>query len=273
MKNAVIYSVHSVEEVFENSIRLRQLIYSIINLRKFNKDIDVYVYLSDNSFLNKEYIYKKLNIKFKYFTAPKYFVGHQDYDNSQNSNRLWHKWTNTFNTLKDFEYDNVLCIDTDTVFYDDIEKLFLLYGNSSAIYTKPDNCYEIMEKLGVSNNGLNSGQILFNKSLLYTEKELFSFMSFYIRIKLNEVVTKMTPEMYQQTLWVIDQYALYEYYRSLGIEVKMYDIKHVMLHLEPWVNPTDELIIHHYLNSNYNIAVPLDFKNNVISERFINERI
>jgi hypothetical protein len=273
MKNAVIYSVHSIEEKFENSSRLRQLLYSVVNLRKFNKDIDIYVYLSDNSFLDKEHIYKKLNIKFKYFTPLQYVIGNEDYDNSQNANRLWHRWTNTFGTLKEFGYDNVLCIDTDTIFYDDVEKLFSIYGNSQTIYTKRDNCYDIMEKLNVSDNGLNSGQILFNKSLLFTEIELFNFMSFYINLKLNDVKKTMSSEMYQQTLWVIDQYALYEYYKSLDILIKTYDICHVMLHLEPWINSTNDLILHHYLNRNYMVAVPADFRDKKLSESFIDERI
>lgn len=273
MNNAVIYSIHSIEEKFENSDRLRQLLYSIINLRKFNKSIDVYVYLSDNSFLSKIDIYQKLNISFKYFQPNNYVTNNNDYDNSKNSIRLWHKLSNSFNTLKEFGYDNVLCIDTDTVFYDDVEKLFSIYGNSRTICTKQDNCYEIMAKLNVSSNGLNSGQILFNKSLIPTEEKLFIFMQEYINLKLGEVKQIMSPEMYEQTLWVIDQYAIYEYYKSIGIPVTIYDIKHVMLHLEPWVNNVDSLVLHHYLNRNYKVAVPSDFRNSILSERFIDERI
>lgn len=273
MKNAVIYSIHSLESSFENSDRLRQLLYSVLNLRKFNKNIDVYVYLSDLSFFDKLNIYKKLDISFKHFEPLKYRTNNEDYDNSQNVSRLWHKLSNSFKTLKDFNYDNVLCIDTDTVFYNDVEKIFSVYGNSKAIVTKRDNCHDIMRMLNVSNDGLNSGQILFNRSLISTEAELFSFMKQYICLKLDEVKLTMTKEMYEQTLWVIDQYAIYEYYKSIGIPVKEYDIQHVMLHLEPWINETKNLVLHHYLNRNYTVAVPSDFRNSVLSERFIDERI
>lgn len=273
MTNAVIYSIHSIEENFENSDRLRQLIYSVINLRKFNSDIKVYVYVSDKNFLDKINIYQKLNIIFQYFEPINYITENKDYDNSKNSVRLWHKLTNSFNTLKNFKYDNVLCVDTDTVFYDDVEKLFSIYGNSNSIYTKQDNCYDIMKILNVQNNGLNSGQMLFSKKLISTENNLFNFMKLYIKSKLDEVKTVMPDDMYRQTVWVIDQYAIYEYYKFIGIPVNIYDTRHVMLHLEPWINPVNDLILHHYLNRNYTVAVPSDFRNNVLSERFIDERV
>jgi len=269
MKNAIVYSINSVQEKFEDSSRFRQLIYSVSRLRRFNKSIDVYAYVSDKDFFSSTKKYKNLNIIFKYFEIPSYEIPNIDYDNSKNAERLWHRWTNTFETLKILGYDNVLYIDTDTVFYNDPEILFSIYGNTESIYTREDNCYEIMKNLGVDNNGLNAGQVLFSKNLIQTEKEMFVFMKEYINIKLLDAKNRVSQELYNQTLWVIDQYALYEYYKSIGIQIKIYDKKHVMLHLEPWINPTSELVLHHYLNSNYNVAVPAEFKDDEILERFL----
>lgn len=269
MKNAIVYSIHSVGEKFEDSSRLRQLLYSVSRLRRFNKNIDVYAYVSDKDFFPSTEKYKGLNIIFKHFEAPDYNISNIDYKNSNNAERLWHRWTNLFNTLKVSDYDNALYIDTDTIFYNDPEILFSIYGNTNSIYTKEDNCYEIMESLGVKNNGLNAGQVLFSKNLIHTEKDMFGFMKEYINSKLLEAKNRVSEELYNQTLWVIDQYALYEYYKSIGVETKIYDKKHVMLHLEPWINPTSELVLHHYLNQNYKVAVPAEFADDHISERFL----
>jgi hypothetical protein len=269
MKNAIIYSVHSVEEKFEESSRFRQLLYSVSRLRRFNKDIDVYAYVSDKYFFENTSKYKSLNIIFKYFETPNYEVPNIDYKNSNNAERLWHRWTNAFETLKTLDYDNVLYIDTDTIFYNDPEVLFSTYGNTDYLHTREDNCYEIMKILGVDNNGINAGQILFSKNLKYTEKDMFGFMKQYIDYKLVEVKNRVSEEVYNQILWVIDQYAIYEYYKSIGTRINMYDKKHVMLHLEPWINPTSELVLHHYLNGNYKVAVPAEFRDDDISERFL----
>lgn len=269
MKNAIVYSINTVDEKFEDSIRFRQLLYSVSRLRKFNQDIDIYAYVSDKNFVDTAKKYKKLNIMFKHFETPKYNILNVDYNNSKNAEKLWHRWTNTFKTFKILEYKNILYVDTDTIFYSDPEKLFEIYGNSESVYTKEDNCYEIMKNLGVENNGLNAGQILFNDSILFSEEKMFDFMNNYIDLKLNKAKIKMSKDMYEQTIWVIDQYALYEYYKFLGIPVKIYDKKHVMIHLEPWINERSELILHHYLNSNYSVAVPFEFMYDDISERFL----
>ena len=50
MKNAIVYSINTLEEKFENSIRFRQLLYSVSRLRRFNKNIGVYAYVSDKDF-------------------------------------------------------------------------------------------------------------------------------------------------------------------------------------------------------------------------------
>jgi hypothetical protein len=269
MKNAIVYSINTVGEKFENSIRFRQLCYSVSRLRRFNKDINVYVYVSDKDFFYNIEKYKSLNVVFKYFDIPVYNISNIHYSKSNNAEKLWHRWANTFEVLKSLEYDNVLYIDTDTIFYNDPEILFSIYGNTNSIYTKEDNCYEIMNSLGVDKNGLNAGQVLFSKSLLFSESGMFEFMDNYIDLKLKEIRTTMSREMYHQTIWVIDQYALYEYYKSIDISVKIYDKKHVMLHLEPWINETSELVLHHYLNRNYKVAVPAEFVYDNILERIL----
>jgi len=270
LKNAIVYSIDTLGEKFENSIRFRQLLYSVSRLRRFNKKINVYAYVSDKDFFLNIEKYKSLNIIFTYFETASYDISNIDYAKSKNAERLWHRWTNTFKTFKTLDYDNVLYIDTDTVFYADPEKLFEIYGNSKGIYSREDNCYEIMQNLGVENNGLNAGQVMINKSLLFSENEMFEFMIKYINLKLEEIKTKVSKEMYEQTIWVIDQYALYEYFRSINIPVGIYDKKHVMLHLEPWwMQPKSELILHHYLNVNYKVAVPAEFSDDDLSERFL----
>jgi len=269
MKNAIVYSINTVGEKFENSVRFRQLLYSVSRLRRFNKNIDVYVYVSDKDFFYNTEKYKNLNIIFKYFETPIYNISNTNYRKSENAEKLWHRWSNTFEVLKSLEYDNALYIDTDTIFYNDPELLFSIYGNTKSLYTKEDNCYEIMKVLGVDKNGLNAGQILFSKFLLFSESEMFKFMNNYIDLKLKEIKETVSEEMYNQIIWVIDQYAIYEYYKSIDIPVKIYNKNHVMLHLEPWINETSELILHHYLNRNYNIAVPAEFIYEDIAERFL----
>lgn len=259
--NAVLYSIETIGESFENTYRFRQLLYSISRLRRFNNNIDVYVFISssDNTEIDKK-LYASLNILWHKFENNLHSDWHKDYLKTNNAKKLFHRWTNAKYLLDKCFYDNILYVDTDTIFHNDPEILFSKYGNSEFLWTRKDNSYEVMNLLGVSNEGLNAGQWIMSNKVSSKIENLIPYSTEYINNNISKFSKNIPETLYSQMLWVIDQYAVYEYFNSIHNPVKYFDVSEVMLHLEPFINATDSLVLHHYLNSNYNIMVPLEFK-------------
>jgi len=272
VNNAVLYSIETLGESFEKSYRFRQLIYSVSRLRMFNPNIDVYVFVSssDKSEINKN-LYQSLKILWIKFDNTIHNDWTEDYLKTQNAKKLLHRWSNAKYLLDECLYDNILFVDTDTIFHNDPEILFTKYGNSDYLWTRKDNSYEVMNLLGVSNEGLNAGQWIISKNVGNTLDNLFSYVTSYINTNIEKFNQKISESLYSQMLWVIDQYAVYEYFNSIDRSVRYFDTLEVMLHLEPFINSTENLVLHHYLNSNYSIMVPIEFKNDVNFFKYLKE--
>lgn len=254
MKNAVVYSFHVREGSVADNRCYKQLRYSVNTLRNFNKDIPVYVFIAPIDKSQNIYLGENIHIvPFKNEDEDGWpeswtTLGYQQF--------LKHRWQNAIKAINLFDLDNVLYLDTDTVFYDDVNKLFDKYGNSNYLWAKPDNSDSLMEKIHVA-PGINDGQFILSKKV--ATSEILGHIKFYVNHTLEHNKDKLSKEDHLALHWVAVQYAVFDYFANKGNNVKHFDESEVMLHLEPNYKDTTNLILQHYYNGNFEKVVPKEF--------------
>ena len=264
MNNALVYSLHADEKNLDLNYSFEQLKLSIFTLRQHNKNLKVIVYVSPSGILEK---HKKLidnkNLEFVEFDA--------DYDKRLNNRifSIWtsHKWTNTFHALRTNSFDNVLYVDTDTLFQKDPEYIFTKYGYTESICGKPDISDTWLGTFNVRNGGLNDGTFLIPKSALKYEEDILKYRVDYVynlQEKFKEETDKNIVDVGIQ--WVACQYAMSEYMLDQNNPIKFFDQEDV--YIVGWLPKFQELpfeerlnmCIIHYLNYNMWYFAPDAFK-------------
>lgn len=236
----------------------KQLKYSVDTLRKYNQDIQVKVFVSpkDTAIL-KDLSFNAKNLEFIPFDNiygenwPKRWLkaGYAEF--------LFHRWKNAFESIEMFSFDNILYLDTDTIFHNDPDLLFKKYGNTEDLYGREDNSTHIMDQLGMV-NGLNDGQFILNKSLVSHKEKFLSFMNTYINDTLNKYDGILNEKDFHDLQWIIVQYSAYEYFSSMD-KVRYFDQNNVMLSTEPDFLNKDSLILHHYYTGNSEKYLPKEY--------------
>jgi hypothetical protein len=252
MKNAIIYSFHVRESSVKDNRCYKQLRYSLDTLRNFNKDIPVYIYISPSSIDTSQLVFDNNThiIKFDNFSEdgwPDSWVnlGYLEF--------LKHRWENAINSIYEYNLDNVLYLDTDTVFYNDPKILFDKYGSTDSLWAKPDNSDDLMNKVEVW-PGMNDGQFILSKKI--AKQEILDHIKFYVNHTLSYNEKRLTREEFFNLHWVSVQYAVFDYFQNQNNPVKHFDEKEVMLHLEPTYKDTSNLVLQHYYNGNFEKVVP-----------------
>lgn len=227
IKNAIVYSMHCGESSLDLNYSFEQLKLSISTLRKYNKTIHVFVYISPVGILkNYKNLVDQTNLTFVEYNAS--------YDKRLNNKTyaIWtsHKWTNAFNALRKNNLQNVLYLDSDIIFQKDPEYLFDKYGNTESIYGKPDISDTWTEVFNVRNGGMNDGAFLIPKFALKYEKELLKYRFDYVydlqeKFK-EETDTNITDVGIQ---WVACQYAMSEYMLDQNNPIKFFDDEDIFI--------------------------------------------
>jgi lipopolysaccharide biosynthesis glycosyltransferase len=198
MKNAIVYSFHIRNKNLKDNRCYKQLRYSLNTLRNFNQQIPVYVYISpstidtDSLNLGENTFIIKFDIEDN-GGWPKEWVdlGYLEF--------LKHRWEKAIECIELNYLDNILYLDTDTIFHNDPEILFKKYGSTTSLWAKPDNSNELMKKVEVW-PGMNDGQFILSKDL--ATKEILSHMKFYVNHTLSHNKEKLTREEYLNLSWV-----------------------------------------------------------------------
>lgn len=253
MKNAIVYSFVLRSGSIKDLHCYKQLKYSIDTLRKYNQDIPVYVYVSNAEISNLAFDKNVHIIKFGVVDDggwPEDWVicGYLEF--------LKHRWENAIKCIHDYKLDNILYLDTDTVFHGDPEKLFEKYGSTEYLWAKPDNSDELMSKVEVW-PGMNDGQFILSKAL--ANNDMMKHMKFYVNHILSKHKEKLTEQEYRNLCWVSTQYAIWDYFQNHNNPVRFFDENEVMLHIEPEYKNTDRLILHHYYSGNTTKFVPGEY--------------
>ncbi|NBQ17785.1 hypothetical protein EBU24_05715 [bacterium] len=255
MKNAIVYSFHVRSGSIKQLFCYKQLRYSIDTLRKFNKNIPVYVYISPSTidtsslgFDNNVYIVKFDVIDDGGWPEEWVSLGYLEF--------LKHRWENAIDSIHSYDLDNILYLDTDTVFHGDPEILFAKYGSTNHMWAKPDNSNDLMSKVEVW-PGMNDGQFILSKQL--ANKDMLVHMKFYVNHILSKHKEKLTEQEYRNLCWVSTQYAIWDYFQNQNNPVKHFDENEVMLHVEPQHRNIDSLILHHYYSGNTDKFLPKEY--------------
>lgn len=253
MKNAIVYSFVLRGGRLKDLRCYQQLKYSIDTLRKYNQDIPVYVYIAGTDISNLAFDSNVNIVKFDVIDDggwPEDWVewGYLEF--------LKHRWENAINTIHDYNLDNILYLDTDTVFHNDPEILFDKYGSTNHMWAKPDNSNDLMAKVEVW-PGMNDGQFILSKGL--ANKDMIKHMKFYVNHILSKHKEKLEEQEYKNLCWVSTQYAIWDYFQNQNNPVKHFDENEVMLHIEPEYKNTDRLILHHYYSGNTEKFLPKEY--------------
>ena len=256
MKNAIVYSFHVRTGGVKQLPCYKQLRYSIDTLRKFNKDIPVYVYISPSNIGTSDLGFDD-NVHIVNFDVIDDGGWPEDWVNFGYLEFLKHRWENAIGSIHDYDLDNVLYLDTDTVFHGDPEVLFEKHGSTEYMWAKPDNSDSLMAKVEVW-PGMNDGQFILSKQL--ANKDMLVHMKFYVNHILSKHKEKLTKQEYADLSWVSTQYAIWDYFQNHNNPVKHFDEYEVMVSTEPEVKNTENLILHHYYTGNTNKFLPEEYR-------------
>jgi hypothetical protein len=255
MKNAVVYSFHLRNGNLKDLHCYKQVRYSIDTLRKFNKAIPVYVYISPSSIDTSELGFDK-NVNIIKFDIQDDGGWPEDWVKFGYLEFLKHRWQNAIESIHSYDLDNIFYLDTDTVFHGDPQVLFERYGSTNYVWAKPDNSNDLMSKVEVW-PGMNDGQFILSKEL--ANIDIMTHMKFYVNHILFKHKKNLTNQEYLDLCWVSTQYAVWDYFQNHNNPVKYFDEDEVMLHVEPNHRDTSRLILHHYYSGNTQKFLPKEY--------------
>jgi hypothetical protein len=249
MNNGIIFSiVINGKGTMESHFLYRQLSNCVNTLRKVNKEIDVKVYYSSEDGLPKNHsLYfpedsKTEFIPFENTISPSWYP---TFFYGGFAKVIEHRWINAFRGLEDFNFDNIIYMDTDTQFFIDPEKLFEKYGNTEFIWTREDTCEDLMKALKIY-PGMNDGITVISKNILKHKDMCLLSIKEYINYTLEKYRSILSEEKHHHLNWVIIQYAAFDYFYQRNLH-KYFDNGDVLLHVEP---KEETHIVHHYFTGN-----------------------
>lgn len=249
MSNGIIFSLVVDENMeIQDHYLYRQLSNSLNTLRKVNKDIDVKVYYSYNKDFPEnhlDYFPEDSKTEFIPFENSISSSWYPTFIDGGFAKVIEHRWINAFRGLEDFNFDNILYMDTDTQFFIDPEELFKKYGNTEFIWTRDDTCEDLMKALKIY-PGMNDGITMISKNILKHKEMCLLSIQKYINYTLEKYHSILSREKHSHLNWVIIQYAAFDYFYQRDLH-KYFDKSDVLLHIEP---KEDSHIVHHYFTGN-----------------------
>jgi hypothetical protein len=254
MGNAVVYSFHVRESSLLQNNSYKQLLYSLHTLRKFNTEMQVYVYVSPPA--STVGVELGPNVTLLPFNNPDEDGWPETWTGRGYQQFLRHRWENAIRCIADNNLNNILYLDTDTIFYDNVDKLFDKYGNTNYLWAKPDNTENLMSKIEVW-PGMNDGQFLLSSKI--ASPEILKHIKFYVNHTLSYNKERLSEEEHNLLHWLSVQYAVFDYFKNTNNPVVHFDENEVMLHIEPTYKDTSRLILQHYYSGNFKKFVPEEF--------------
>ena len=211
--NYILYSAYLPNLTDKNSHNQQvfsQLYYSLKTLYNTGYGGNVVIYydsditLSDFTYKNQYNIVKDfdfvLPIKFKYDNFLK-----------TTTKGAYHKWQTATLFNKNIFFEQVLCVDNDTIFNRDPTPLFEKYNNKDVFYGKqygPSEYDSIKNNLEINNYILNTGQFILSKAVLNKLGDNFlpNLLKEYIDVL--RVTNKIQPEAENHMYWLGEEFAI-----------------------------------------------------------------
>jgi hypothetical protein len=253
VKNGIVVSMVLDEKIsIEHNHMYKQLSHSLNTLRKINKDISVKIYYSYKPGLpdsHSVYFPEDPNTEFIQFDNIISLDWHPGF---WSAGVVEHRWVNAFRGLEDFDFDNIINMDTDTEFFRDPEELFEKYGNTEFLWSREDTCDDLTKTLKIY-PAINDGITVISKNILKHKNMCLSSMKHYINYTLEKYKTLLSEKDYYQLPWVIIQYSVFDYFSSRNLH-RYFDKDDVLMHVE---DKKDTHVVRHYFSSNSSKFLPV----------------
>lgn len=218
MSNSIVYSIH-VDGNLADSLHIKELIYSVKTLRDHNKDIDVHVYISPEHKANELKIDSCNLWGFNAEVDP-------NLPYQKMSRWIDHKWKTAFHALESNGYDAVLMIDPDTIYFKDPEVLFGKYSVKDKIYGQQEIWEDMLNAIDLNRPQMNDGVVIINRDCIQFKNDiLYNRDEFVLDLieKYKDSIDHDHPFWKTGIMWSSSQYAVSEYFHSIGNPVEYYD--------------------------------------------------
>ena len=258
MENGIVYSFHVREDNTRKNYCYKQLRYSLSTLRSFNSEIPVKVFISPAQLANQDDFSEFDNVEVIGFDNVYPDDLNDQWVSDGYAQFLLHRWDNAFKALAGYRFQNILYLDTDTVFHGDPEELFLKYAKPKAVICREDNSVEVLSAIGHPGS-MNDGQFILNKSEVSHRRNLMHYTHRYVNKMLEEFYGKIDAKLYHEMKWILIQIAATNYFRLSDISVEFFEKENVMLHVEVEHLDMSNLILHHYYTGNTQKFLPKDY--------------
>jgi len=249
MTNAVVYSIH-IDGDLEDSLHIKELRYSIKTLRDHNKDIDINIYISPSFKAEHLKIDSCKVIGFNAEVDP-------NLPYQKMSKWIDHKWKTAFDSLEKNQYNSVLMIDPDTIYFNDPEILFSKYNIPDKIYAQQEIWLDMLNVINLDRPQMNDGVVIINKDCFKFKEDILrqrdSFVLDLIE-KYNAIIDHGSIFWKTGIMWSSSQYAVSEYFHDICNPVEYYeDDVQFGLGLEgtpthKLIEDNKDLVILHYTN-------------------------
>ncbi len=223
-KNVLVYAFHTEDPEIEKYLQIQELRYSLDTLRKHNTDIDVKIYISPIGAKDRIERYINLHnaeiLDFQIDPDPR-FTYKPIYSKWVDS-----KWKAAFHTFEKYDYENLLMIDCDTVFFNNPEIIFEKYNDASKVYSKQDRWQELFEPFEIKGIPMNDSVVLLNRSWLgYKHTFLREKDNFALNVikKLWDKFDKDSGEWKYGLHLASHQYGIGEYLKSFNNSLVFFD--------------------------------------------------
>jgi hypothetical protein len=259
MNTAILYSVYLPnldDKNHHNQQIFSQLYYSLKTLYDTGFDKSVFLYIDSNIDITTFIFKEKYNLVADF---PKLIIVKFKYNKFLKiaSKAAFHKWQCVKEFNERFSYDQILCVDNDTIFNKNPEYLFNQYSNLNAFYGVQYQYDNICEKIELLESCLNTGQFIISKNIINALK--FNFLEKLLKEYFNVlcVTNKHEPEKADHMIWLGEEYAITKLLQDIDAPIIQFDYNDVQIS-----TTGTEATLYHYYSSNTKNAVPEQYWSN-----------
>lgn len=198
-ENLILFCLHYDENNNKNDILKNyksMLFYALETLySKLNSKLDVIIFYDANieefsKFEKVTFIENKYNIDDKF-------------------KKLFYKWNCLDILFEKYNYEKVLLLDIDVIFYEDPIFIFEKYNNKNVFYGCLENSHVEVKKIIKNQNSINAGQILISRKIYNKIKKIHDNLLIE-KEKINKKAKNVFDDFHYNWIMndLVDQYAL-----------------------------------------------------------------
>lgn len=259
----IVYSIHSEDKNINDLLQWREFLYSINTLRKFNKDVPVKLYVSppDRVWDISRFPDTMENLTIIPVSNPV----SNNVLGDEVAKRLDMKFHAAFDALENSDYDRVLMIDPDTIYFDNPDLIFNKY-TADYMYATTDYSPDFFNLIKTNKLYMNDGIVIVPRWTLNMKDELLSARDKWVVDKAEELKDILTDEdhIWRNSLgWSASQYGIYDFLQETSKPVMYFDPRDVA-NLSDWEMGCKSPVLLHYWHIGYHEHLPAEYKDGIL---------